>query len=40
MQPVRRWRTAVLMALTAWDVDGYADEHMCSVTLGGARRAG
>lgn len=40
MQPVRRWRTAVLMAWTAWDVAGYADEHIRSVTLGWARRAG
>ena len=31
MQPAHRWRAAVLMALTAWDAAGYADEHIRSV---------
>lgn len=30
-RPIRRWRTAVLKALTAWDVAGDASEHEGSV---------
>lgn len=30
-RPIRRWRTAVLKALTSWDVAGDASEHGRSV---------